>query len=99
VIPSLSYPFQVIPIIHIPDFGDTSAVKVCEDLKIQSQNDRAKLDEAKGLTYMKGFYTGVMLVGNHKGKPVQDAKPLVREEMIQAGQALLYSEPEKKVTL
>ena len=31
-------PFQVVPIIHIPDFGDTSAVKVCEDLKIKSNH-------------------------------------------------------------
>lgn len=33
-------PFEVIPIINIPEFGDTSAVKVCGDLKIKSQNDK-----------------------------------------------------------
>lgn len=47
---------QVIPIINIPEFGDASAVTVCEEMKIQSQNDRVKLDEAKNRTYMKGFY-------------------------------------------
>ena len=47
-------PFDVIPIINIPEFGDTSAVAVCEELKIQSQNDRVKLDEAKNRTYLKG---------------------------------------------
>ena len=29
------------------------APKVCEELKIKSQNDRAKLDEAKHRTYLK----------------------------------------------
>jgi len=90
-------PFEVVPIINIPEFGDTSAVKVCEDLKIQSQNDRAKLDEAKNRTYMKGFYEGVMLVGGHKGRPVQEAKPAIKQELCDAGLALVYSEPEKKV--
>lgn len=85
------------PIINIPDFGDAAAPKVCADLKIKSQNDREKLDEAKRLTYLKGFTDGVMLVGAHKGTPVKDAKPVIRGEMIAAKQALVYSEPEKPV--
>jgi len=42
-------------------------------LKIQSQNDRDKLAEAKELVYLKGFYEGVMLIGDDeiKGKNVQ----------------------------
>ena len=36
-----------------------SAPKVCEDLKIQSQNDHEKLREAKEKVYLKGFYDGV----------------------------------------
>jgi len=90
-------PFEVIPIIHVPEFGDTCAVAVCEELKIQSQNDRVKLDEAKNRTYMKGFYEGVMIVGGHKGETVQVAKPLIREEMLGCGAAVGYSEPEKRV--
>ena len=39
-----------------------------------------------------------MLVGPHKGEAVKDAKPVVRQEMIAAGDALVYSEPEKPVT-
>jgi leucyl-tRNA synthetase len=90
-------PFEVIPIINIPEFGDTSAVTVCEELKIQSQNDRVKLDEAKNRTYLKGFYEGVMLVGDFKGMPVQEAKPLLKDKLVADGRACLYSEPEKKV--
>lgn len=36
---------------------------VCEELKIQSQNDTAKLAEAKQRVYLKGFTDGVMTVG------------------------------------
>eukprot|EP00241_Pyramimonas_parkeae_P014751 CAMPEP_0114293780 /NCGR_PEP_ID=MMETSP0059-20121206/9775_1 /TAXON_ID=36894 /ORGANISM="Pyramimonas parkeae, Strain CCMP726" /LENGTH=1084 /DNA_ID=CAMNT_0001415513 /DNA_START=16 /DNA_END=3270 /DNA_ORIENTATION=- len=90
-------PFEVIPIINIPEFGDASAVTVCEEMKIQSQNDRVKLDEAKNRTYMKGFYEGVMLVGEHKGQSVQVAKPLLKDQLCADGRACLYSEPEKKV--
>lgn len=91
-------PFEVVPIINIPEFGDASAPKVCADLKIKSQNERDKLDEAKKLTYLKGFTDGVLLVGPHRGEAVRDAKAVVRQEMVAAGLALVYSEPEKPVT-
>lgn len=35
-----------------------------------------------------------MVVGEFKGKSVQDAKPLVRKAMIDAGLAFAYAEPE-----
>jgi len=48
-----------IAIIDIPGYGDLAAKTVCEELKIQSQNDREKLTEAKDRVYLKGFYDGV----------------------------------------
>lgn len=48
-----------VPIIDVPDYGTLSAVAACERLKIQSQNDRDKLQEAKEQVYLKGFYEGV----------------------------------------
>ena len=48
-----------VPIIVIPELGQLSAVTVCEQLKVNSQNDRQKLEKAKEMTYLKGFYEGV----------------------------------------
>eukprot|EP00898_Chlorokybus_atmophyticus_P008880 jgi/Chlat1/8994/Chrsp94S08281 len=90
-------PFEVLPVLNIPEFGDTSAVKVCNDLKIKSQNDKDKLAEAKKLTYLKGFVEGVMVVGPYKGQKVADAKPLIRKDLLDAKEAIIYCEPEKKV--
>ncbi len=36
-----------VEIINIPTYGNLSALKVCENLKIKSQNDRVLLDQAK----------------------------------------------------
>jgi leucyl-tRNA synthetase len=55
--------FEPVPIINIPEFGNLSAVKLVEEMKIQSQKDKEKLAEAKDKVYLKGFYEGVMLVG------------------------------------
>ncbi|KAK6915892.1 Aminoacyl-tRNA synthetase, class Ia [Dillenia turbinata] len=90
-------PFEIIPIINIPELGDRPAEKVCHDMKIKSQNEKEKLAEAKKLTYLKGFTEGVMLIGEFTGQKVQEAKPLVRNMLMETGQAIMYSEPEKKV--
>ena len=72
-------------------------MQVCEDLKIQSQNDEKKLEEAKGMVYLKGFTDGVMTVGTYAGEKVSQAKAKIRQELLDAGQALVYSEPEGRV--
>ncbi|TVU45305.1 hypothetical protein EJB05_04788, partial [Eragrostis curvula] len=90
-------PFKVVPIINIPEFGDKSAEKVCFDLKIKSQNDKAKLAKAKTMTYLKGFTDGTMIVGEFNGRKVQEVKALIKNKLLKEGTAVLYSEPEKKV--
>ena len=90
-------PYEVVPIINIEGYGDASAVFMCEKLKIKSFNDKAKLAQAKDETYLKGFNIGIMNVGPHKGKKVCDAKPIIKQEMIDSGDAVIYFEPESKV--
>jgi leucyl-tRNA synthetase len=90
-------PFEVVPIISIEGYGEASAVFMCEKLKITSFNDKAKLTQAKDETYLKGFTMGIMTVGPLKGKKVSEAKTIIKQEMIDAGQACLYFEPETKV--
>lgn len=86
-----------IPVLKTPKFGDMAAETLCTQLKIQSQKDIKLLAEAKELTYKEGFYNGVMTIGEFEGKPVSEAKPLVRQQMIEQGVAFPYAEPESEV--
>ncbi len=86
-----------VPVISTPTYGEMTAPAVVKQLKIQSQKDIKQLAEAKEIAYKEGFYNGTMLVGEFKGMSVQDAKPQVREAMIEEGKAFAYAEPENLV--
>ncbi|XP_014217285.1 leucine--tRNA ligase, cytoplasmic [Copidosoma floridanum] len=90
-------PYEPVPIIEVPDFGNLSAVTVYDQLKIQSQNDSVKLQQAKEMVYLKGFYDGVLLVGEYKNKKIQDVKKNLKDELINKNEAVIYYEPEKTI--
>ncbi|PWI74113.1 leucyl-tRNA synthetase [Purpureocillium lilacinum] len=88
---------EIFPIIQTPSYGDLCAPFLVKKLKIASPKDTKQLEEAKELAYKEGFYQGIMAVGEFKGEKVETAKPKVRSQMIDAGDAFAYSEPERKV--
>jgi leucyl-tRNA synthetase len=90
-------PYDVIPIVEIEGYGNMSAVTMCERLDIKSPKDAEKLKLAKDEVYLKGFYEGVMIVGDCKGMKVCDAKPIIRQMLIDRGDAIAYFEPESTV--
>lgn len=94
---NMIFSYDPVPIIEVPEFGNLCAVTLYDKLKIQSQNDKVKLLQAKEMAYLKGFYDGVLLVGQYKGKKVQDVKKHVQKELINEGKAVIYYEPEKTI--
>ena len=88
---------EIIPIIKTEAYGNLTAPFLVKKLKISSPKDAKQLEEAKDLAYKEGYYNGFMEVGNFKGEKVEDAKPKVRKQLFDAGEAFAYSEPERKV--
>ncbi|KAJ4297656.1 cytosolic leucyl tRNA synthetase [Kalmusia sp. IMI 367209] len=88
---------DILPIISTPSYGDLTAKHLVETLKIQSPKDTKKLEEAKEKAYKEGFYKGTMIYGEFKGQKVEDAKNLVRKQLIEQGFAFAYGEPDGKV--
>jgi len=88
---------DILPIISTPQYGNLTAKKLVEELKIQSPKDSKKLEEAKEKAYKEGFYKGTMVYGDFKGRKVEDAKNLVRKQLIEQGHAFAYAEPDGKV--
>ncbi|KAK7202742.1 hypothetical protein BZA70DRAFT_284843 [Myxozyma melibiosi] len=83
-----------VPIISTPTYGDMTAVALVKELKIQSPKDKDALAKAKEIAYKDAFYQGTMIIGKYKGEKVEVAKNKVKEDLIAAGDAFVYNEPE-----
>ncbi len=89
--------FKPVPIINIPDYGNLSALEVCNRFEIKNSKEKEKLVKAKDEVYSKGFYSGVMEVGDYAGLKVNDAKLKVKGDMLAKNLAVSYYEPESIV--
>ena len=90
-------PYEVIPIIQTPDYGDNAAEKVIQELKINGPKQRELLDKAKDIVYKQGFNEGTLIVGEWKGKKVNEVKTVVKQYLVEQGYAVPYCEPTSKV--
>ncbi|KAK3679618.1 cytosolic leucyl tRNA synthetase [Vermiconidia calcicola] len=85
---------DILPIIETPSYGNLTAKYLVESMKINSPKDAKQLAEAKDLAYKEGFYKGKMIYGDFSGKSVEEAKPLVRQQLLDSGDAFAYAEPD-----
>lgn len=88
---------EIVPIMHTEKYGDLTAKAIVEEKKIQSPKDKNLLAEAKKIAYKEDYYTGTMIYGPYKGEKVEQAKNKVKADMIAAGEAFVYNEPESQV--
>ena len=88
---------EIVSVIKTPSYGELTAPFLVKKLKISSPKDTKQLEEAKELAYKEGYYQGIMTYGDFAGEKVEDAKPKVRKQLIDAGEAFAYAEPERKV--
>ena len=72
---------------------DRIAEYMVEKFKIRSPKDVKPLAEAKTEAYKAGFYEGTMIIGEYKGESVQEAKPKIKAQLVESGQAFEYAEP------
>ncbi|MBI5872372.1 class I tRNA ligase family protein [archaeon] len=70
-----------ISLIKTEGFGEQPAIEICQQMNIQNQSEKGKLDEATALLYKKEFHTGVLKDNTpYVGKKVSEIKDdLIRE--------------------
>jgi leucyl-tRNA synthetase len=89
---------QPVPIIDTPGWGPLPAVEITDKMGITSLDD-PKLEEATKEIYKSGFHKGVMnsATGAFAGQPVDQAKDVMRQEMLDGGQAELFYDLSEEV--
>ena len=88
---------EPVAIVNTVKYGDKCAEFLVKDMKINSPKDTNQLAAAKELAYKEGFYNGTLIVGKYKGESVEVAKPKVKQDLVDSGDAIIYNEPESAV--
>ncbi len=80
---------EPIPIIKCRGFGDLAAVELCEKKGVKSQKDVQLIDELTKEIYKLEHHTGVLAenCGKYKGQKVDQAKELIKQELIDSKKA------------
>ena len=75
---------EPISIIKIEGFGEFPAKEICEKLKIKSQEEKEKLDEATNEIYKKEYHTGILKENCKKyaGKKISKIKDEIINDFI-----------------
>ena len=94
--------FDIVHIIDIPGYDQPAAQMECEKLKIRSPKDAVLLAKAKAEVYLQGFENGKMravcgAVPGVADTKVKDAKPVVRQYLLDNNLAIKYYEPAEYV--
>jgi len=89
---------EVIPIINTDKYGTKAGVKVVEDNRIISQDDKM-LDSLTQEVYKEGFHHGTMLKScdKYSGMKVTEAKEKIKQELIEKKLADVFYELSGKV--
>ncbi len=97
--PALVASVEPVAIIRSEGWGPLPAVEICGKMGIRDQHDREKLELAKEEIYRSGYYTGVMLesIPAYGGMRVEEAKELVKKELLRQGRAAVLYEPSGRV--
>ncbi len=89
---------SLIPIIKTKGYKEFPAKEIVEKLQIKSLSD-PKLEEATKEAYKAGFHAGVMteVCGKYAGKKVEEAKELIKAELLQSGKAEVFHDLSEEV--
>jgi leucyl-tRNA synthetase len=90
---------RTVPVLDTPGYGDTPAMKLCEEYGVTTQKDTKEMMEAKKALYKKSFYESTMnslyrnfLGKNLEGMKVTQAKEIIKEELVKKGHCELFYE-------
>jgi leucyl-tRNA synthetase len=88
-----------IPILNTPGYGDIAADAMLKKYDVKSQNEREKLEKIKKELYKLSHYTATLnyryktaFSENLEGKKVEEAKEIIKNDLVKAGYAVPFYE-------